>query len=69
MIRNIESILALASADLVLLPSAQVLARATFEIGLKAAWMIEPSRARLMALMASILIDQRGAVQSCLGAD
>jgi hypothetical protein len=41
-IRDIEAILALARTDLVLLPSANVLARAAFEIALKAAWMVQP---------------------------
>jgi Family of unknown function (DUF5677) len=41
-IRDIEAILALARTDLVLLPSANVLARAVFEIALKAAWMVQP---------------------------
>jgi len=41
-IRDIESIIELAKADLVLLPGANVLARAVFEISLKAAWMVQP---------------------------
>jgi hypothetical protein len=41
-IRNIEAILMLARTDLVLLPSAHVLARAVFEIAVKAAWMVHP---------------------------
>jgi hypothetical protein len=41
-IRNIESIVKLARIDLVLLPSANVLARAAFEIAVKAAWMVQP---------------------------
>jgi len=41
-IRDIEAILTLARTDLVLLPAADVLARAVFEIALKAAWMIQP---------------------------
>jgi len=40
--RDVEGILALARTDLVLLPAANVLARAVFEIGLKAAWMVRP---------------------------
>jgi hypothetical protein len=41
-VRDIEAILALARTDLVLLPSAYVLARAVFEIALKAAWIVQP---------------------------
>lgn len=41
-IRDIESTLELAKTDLVLLPGANVLARAVFEISLKAAWMVAP---------------------------
>jgi hypothetical protein len=41
-IRDIEAILTLARTDLVLLPSACVLARAVFEIAVKAAWMVHP---------------------------
>lgn len=41
-IRNTESILTLARTDLVLLPSAYVLARAVFEIATKAAWLVRP---------------------------
>src|SRR5437667_407082 len=41
-IRNIESLLVIAKTDLVLLPSAYVLARAVLEIGVKAAWIVEP---------------------------
>ena len=41
-IRDIEAILELAGTDLVLLPSANVLARAVFEIALKAAWLVQP---------------------------
>ncbi len=41
-IRDIEAILTLARTDLVLLPSANVLARAVFEIALKAAWIVQP---------------------------
>jgi len=41
-IRDIESIVELARVDLVLLPGANVLARAVFEISLKAAWMVQP---------------------------
>ena len=45
MVRNIEALLTLARTDLVLLPPACVLARAAFEIGLKAAWMVQPEDA------------------------
>jgi hypothetical protein len=41
-IRDIEAVLTLARIDLVLLPSANVLARAIFEIALKAAWIVQP---------------------------
>ena len=41
-IRDTEAILTLARTDLVLLPSANVLARAVFEIALKAAWIVQP---------------------------
>jgi hypothetical protein len=41
-IRDIEAILTLARTDLVLLPAANVLARAVFEIALKAAWIVQP---------------------------
>lgn len=41
-IRDIEAILTLARTDLVLLPAANVLARAVFEIALKAAWVVQP---------------------------
>jgi len=41
-IRHIESIVELARRDLVLLPSANVLARAVFETSVKAAWMVQP---------------------------
>jgi len=41
-IRNIEGITELANCDLVLLPAANVLARAVFEIAVKAAWMVQP---------------------------
>jgi hypothetical protein len=41
-IRDIEAILELAGTDLVLLPSGNVLARAVFEIALKAAWLVQP---------------------------
>lgn len=41
-IRNIEAILELAGTDLILLPSANVLDRAVFEIALKAAWLVQP---------------------------
>jgi Family of unknown function (DUF5677) len=41
-IRDAEGILALARTDLTLLPAANVLARAVFEVGLKAAWMVRP---------------------------
>src|SRR5262249_17233852 len=43
-IRHIESITELAKIDLVLAPSANVLARAAFEIAARAAWMITPVR-------------------------
>lgn len=41
-IRDTEAILTLARTDLVLLPSANVLARAVFEIAVKSAWMVQP---------------------------
>ena len=41
-IRSIEAMLALAQTDLVLLPAANILARAVFEASLKSAWMIKP---------------------------
>jgi uncharacterized protein DUF5677 len=41
-IRDIESIVELAKIDLVLLPGANVLARAAFEISVRAAWMVQP---------------------------
>jgi len=41
-VRNIEAITELAKTDLVLVPAANVLARAVFEIAVKAAWMITP---------------------------
>ena len=41
-VRNIEAITELAKVDLVLAPSANVLARAVFEIAVKAAWMVTP---------------------------
>jgi hypothetical protein len=41
-IRDIEAILTLARTDLVLLPAANVLARAVFESALKAAWIVQP---------------------------
>ena len=42
-VRNIEAITELAKVDLVLLPSANVLARVVFEIAIKATWMITPN--------------------------
>src|SRR5437879_3921364 len=42
-VRNIEAITELAKIDLVLVPSANVLARAVFEVAVKAAWMVTPS--------------------------
>jgi hypothetical protein len=41
-IRGIEAICTLARTDLVLIVSANVLARTIFEIALKAAWMVQP---------------------------
>jgi hypothetical protein len=41
-LRDIEAIVTLARTDLVLLPAANVLARAVFEIALKAAWIVQP---------------------------
>lgn len=41
-IRDIEAILELAQTDLVLLPAANILARAVFEIMVKSAWMVQP---------------------------
>lgn len=41
-IRNMEAILELARKDIVLLPAANVLARAVFEIALKSARMVQP---------------------------
>src|ERR1700691_3210409 len=41
-IRDIEAIVELAKVDLVLVPAANVLARAVFEIAVKAAWMVTP---------------------------
>jgi hypothetical protein len=41
-IRYLEGIIELARTDLVLLPAANVLARAVFEIAIKAAWMMQP---------------------------
>lgn len=42
-IRYIEAILELSRIDLVLLPGANVLARAVFEVAIKSAWMVQPS--------------------------
>jgi hypothetical protein len=42
-VRNIEAITELAKIDLVLAPPANVLARAVFEIAVKAAWMVTPN--------------------------
>lgn len=41
-VRNLEGLAALAKTDLVLYPSAQVLARAIFEISVKAMWLLSP---------------------------
>jgi hypothetical protein len=41
-VRHVESIITLARDDLVLLPSAMVIARAVFELGAKAMWMLAP---------------------------
>jgi hypothetical protein len=41
-IRNVESITALAKKDLVLLPSAMNLTRTVFEMAMKTLWMLEP---------------------------
>lgn len=41
-IRNMYAILELARRDIVLLPAANVLARAVFEIAIKSAWMVQP---------------------------
>lgn len=41
-IRDIEAIMTLARTDLILLPAANVIARAVFEIALKAAWIVQP---------------------------
>lgn len=41
-IRNVEGVIALARTDLVLLPSAQLAARAAFESSVRAAWMVHP---------------------------
>jgi len=42
-IRSIEAMLTLARTDLVLLPAANILARAVFEASLKSAWMVQPA--------------------------
>jgi hypothetical protein len=42
-VRNVEAIIELTETDLVLVSAANVLARAAFEIAVKAAWMITPS--------------------------
>ena len=39
---DIDAILTLARTDLLLLPAANILARAAFEIALKAAWIVQP---------------------------
>jgi len=41
-VRDVEAITELARLDLVLVPAANVLARAVFEIAVKAAWMVTP---------------------------
>src|SRR5437660_11030662 len=41
-IRHVEAVLALASRDLVLLPSAMVVARAAYETAIKLRWMARP---------------------------
>jgi hypothetical protein len=40
--RDVEAVAELARIDLVLLPAASVLARAVFEIAVKACWMVQP---------------------------
>jgi hypothetical protein len=42
-IRNLEAVFQIARADLVLLPSALVLSRSTFEISTRALWLMQPS--------------------------